>query len=86
MGVGTFHTLKQLLLVRSVEFSIFLYILYKFIIILSEYTYKKCISINFLSVKYKNINHFKDRSHSREKGGVGQNLKRGDLDRKGGVL
>ena len=47
----------------------FSYVLYKFIIILSENTYKKLIFINFSSVKYESTDHFRDRLHSREKGG-----------------
>ena len=62
----------------------FSYVLYKFIIILSENTYKKLIFINFSSVKYESTDHFRDRLHSREKGGVDQNLKRGESVRKGG--
>ena len=60
------------------------YVLYKFIIILSENTYKKLIFINFSSVKYESTDHFRDRLHSREKGGLTKILKRGDLVWKGG--
>ena len=52
---------------------LFIFISYKFIIILSENTYKELVFINFSSVKYENINHIKDRPPSREKGGVDQN-------------
>ena len=63
------------------------YVLYKFIIIFSENTYKKLIFINFSSVKYESTDHFRDRLHSREKGGVDQNFKKGGLSlERGGTL